>query len=194
MGRDPPILGAGAFDECLGLGVPLRRQPAMDAPFEFRCELRMRQPVAREALVPLVLTLLPARGGIPGGIDLLRDDELRVGPEQQTRLVDLVSPEWGAVRLLGAALGGCGPADHGVADDEARAVGDGPCRIDGLFDRGRIVAVDGRHDVPAIGREAPLDVVAGPALDPAVDGDAVGIVDHDELPEPERPGQRRSLV
>ncbi len=180
LGRDPRILAAGAFDERLHLGVPLRRQLAMAASLEFCRELGMRTPIAPEALVPLVFVLLPAPGSIPGGIDLLRDDELRVGPaEQHTRLDDLLSPERGAVRLLGAALGGCGPADHGPADEQARAVGDGPCRIDGHRDRGRVVDVDGRHDVPAIGREAPGDIVGEPTLDPAVDGDAVGIVDRD---------------
>ena len=49
-------------------------------------------------------------------------------------------------------------------------------------------------DVPAVGAEARRRVVGEPALHIAVDGDAVVVVERDQLVQPQRAGQRTHLV
>src|SRR5258708_36334088 len=56
------------------------------------------------------------------------------------------------------------------------------------------MAVDIADDAPAIGLEALRRVVGEPALDKAVDGDAVVVVKGDELAEAERARQRAGFV
>ena len=51
-----------------------------------------------------------------------------------------------------------------------------------------------RHDVPAVGLEALRRVVGEPAVHFAVDGNAVVVVERDQLAELERAGERAGLV
>src|SRR5881398_3435396 len=55
-------------------------------------------------------------------------------------------------------------------------------------------AVDARHHVPAVGLEASRRGVGEPAGDLAVDGDAVVVVEDDELAQAPRAGERARLV
>ncbi len=56
------------------------------------------------------------------------------------------------------------------------------------------MAIDAADHLPAVGLEASRRVVAEPVLDVPVDRDAVVVIEDDELAEPERAGQRASLV
>ena len=96
--------------------------------------------------------------------------------------VAIVSFAVRAVRIVRVDLVRCALGDEGLAADER-----GPGireRLDhGALDGRGVVSVDVRHDVPAVALEALRRVVSEPALDVAVDGDAVVVVEADEPPE-----------
>jgi hypothetical protein len=98
------------------------------------------------------------------------------------------------VHAVGALLVGRALADDGLAADERRLRRVGARFRDGRLDRLRVVPVDVGNHVPAVGGEAHRRVVAEPALDLAVDGDAVVVVERDELAQPQRAGERAHLV
>ena len=91
--------------------------------------------------------------------------------------------------LLGAPqpIDRLGADQRGPAGFRARR---GERRGDGLA----VLAIDVRQHVPAIGLEALGRVVGEPAHHLAVDGDPVVVVDHDELAELLRAGERSRLV
>ncbi len=85
-------------------------------------------------------------------------------------------------------------ADHGLATDERRAVRDlAPVRYRAL-DRGEVVAVDATRHVPAVGLEPPDRVVGEPSFRLAIDRDAVVVVEHHELAQAQRAGERARFV
>jgi hypothetical protein len=92
-------------------------------------------------------------------------------------------------RLVGRAL-----ADHRAAADEAGARALGARAFHRGRERLRIVPVDRRDDVPAVRLEALRRVVAEPAVDLAVDRDAVVVVERDQLAEPQHAGEGAHLV
>ena len=61
-------------------------------------------------------------------------------------------------------------------------------------DRVDVVAVDVADHVPAVGLEALRGVVGEPAFDLAVDGDAVVVVEGDQLAQAQGAGQRADFV
>ena len=67
--------------------------------------------------------------------------------------------------------------------DSLRAVGEGG--VDGV----EVVAVGHVQHVPAVALEAPADVLGEGQVGVAVDGDAVVVVEHDELAELQVPGE-----
>jgi hypothetical protein len=73
-------------------------------------------------------------------------------------------------------------------------VGDGLGGSSAAFERRRIMAVDVRHHVPAIGFEALRRVVGEPAFDMAVDGNAVVVPEGGQLAQAPGAGQRAGLV
>ena len=107
---------------------------------------------------------------------------------------DFLVAERRAVRLVRARLVRRALADDGLAADQRRLVR-------GLLAPPRsprrslgVVAVDVGDHVPAVGLEALRRVVGEPALDLAVDRDAVVVVEADQLAEPQRAGERARLV
>src|SRR5690606_1017650 len=130
--------------------------------------------VLLEPRAPLVLQLLAARARIATLPGVLGDHERRIlPPEILSSRHNLLRAERRAVRRLGALLVRRAPADDGLAANETRAIlfrlrGD-----DGALDCRRIVTVDIRHDVPAVGFEALRRVVGKPPMHFAVDGDSV---------------------
>ena len=82
----------------------------------------------------------------------------------------------------------------GLAADQRRTAFLRPRRLDRGANRLRVVPVDVRHDVPAIRLEALRRVVREPALDLAVDRDAVVVVEADQLAELLRARERARLV
>ena len=84
---------------------------------------------------------------------------------------------------------GRAPADDGPATDHGRPVRNRACFDNRLPHGVGIESVDFGHDVPAVRSEALRRVVRKPALDFAVDRDAIVIVKTDELAELERAGE-----
>ena len=128
-------------------------------------------------------------------VHLVRHDEgpLRVEAEGALERRGLLRAERRAVAVGGVLLGRGAAADHGVGDDDHRlalhlrraAVGG----ADGVV----VVAVGLEH-LPAVAREALLDVVGEGERGGTLDGDAVGVVDEHQVVELHRPGPAARLV
>ena len=68
-----------------------------------------------------------------------------------------------------------------VLFEQRAAFAGAPRRIDGRGDGVHVMSVDLGDDVPAVGFEPPRRVVGEPALDMPVDGDAIVVVERDQL-------------
>ena len=155
----------------------------------------MRLFVRREARVPFALEGLALRARVPCLVHRLRNLEGRIGPSDRLpRRRDFLLAKSLAVRLRGSGARRRALADDRLAADERRASGLAPRRVDRRGDRARVVPVDRRDHVPAVGREAHGRVVAEPALHFAVNGNPVVVVEHDELREAEDARERACLV
>ncbi len=173
------------------IGRQLRRHAAL----EFRRELGMYTFILCEQGVPRGLARGAFGAGIPAGVDVARHLERRMGPAELYACGgDLVLAERGAVAGFLALLGRGAVADDGLAADQRRLVRierrRDECRLHGLG----IVAVDIAQDFPAVGFEALRGIVGEPAVDFAVDRDAVVVVEHDELAELQRARERGRFV
>src|SRR5690606_16550985 len=92
---------------------------------------------------------------------------------------------------------GTGSMGRALADDRTAANKRGTaafrCKLLGLddsrIDRAGAVTVDTAHDVPAVAFETLGRIVAKPVLHGTVNGNAVVVVEHNELGQLERPGQ-----
>jgi hypothetical protein len=131
--------------------------------------------------------------GAPAGKHVVGDDEGIMWPiEGRAGQRDFLVAKGRAVRARRSAFVGRAVSDGGLGGDQRRLV-----RGLGLGDRGGdgigVVAVD-RERVPAQ-RLEPRDLIVrnGQAGGP-VDRDAVIVKEHDQLAEPEMPGERGRLV
>src|SRR5690606_29122638 len=112
--------------------------------------------------------------GIPRLINLVGDLKRRVGPAQELpRSLDFLRAQRRAVHAMGAANVGRAEANDGLAADQRGLVGNAAGLFDRALDHLGIVAVDVAHYVPAVSLEAGRGIVGEPALDPAIDGNAV---------------------
>ena len=167
------------------------RQVAPDPAQEFRRQLRIGRPIILEPELPVGLQRFALPHGVPRGGDIGRDDEGRMPPfERRARARHFLRPKRRAMGVLMALLGRCAAADNGLAADQARLVGFGDGFSERGIDRHRAMAVDRAHHVPAIGFEALRRVVGEPFDDLAVDGNAIVVVEHDQLAEPQPSGER----
>ncbi|MCY1290549.1 hypothetical protein D9M70_396990 [compost metagenome] len=107
---------------------------------------------------------------------------------------NLVVAQRGAVALFLAGLVRRTEADDGLAADQGRLVAALARGVDGGLDLVGIVAVDVADHLPAVGLEALRRVVGEPAVHFAVDGDAVVVVEGDQLAEAEGAGQRADFM
>ncbi|MCY1515307.1 hypothetical protein D9M68_498890 [compost metagenome] len=138
--------------------------------------------VGGELLVPGGFALGAGGLGIPLGVDLRRDFERAVVPaEGGAGGGDLVVAQRRAVALFLAGLVRRTEADHGLAADQGRTVAGLARGLDGGLDLVGVMAVDVADHLPAVGLEALRGVVGEPAVDFAVDGDAVVVVEGDQL-------------
>ena len=171
------------------------RQLADHAAMQFLGQVGEGGLVGVERGGPLGFELRAGGLGVPGAVDVGRHFERRVIPaEGLARQRDLVGAQRLAVRLGGAGAIGRALADDGLADDQRRARGALACLRDGGIDGVNAVAVDLVDHVPAVGLEARLDVVDVPGGDLAVDGDAVVVVQADQLVQLPRAGERAGFV
>ena len=106
---------------------------------------------------------------------------------------DFLGAQWCAVAVFLALLVRRTEADGGLAADQGwqRALARG---LDGGLDLFRIVAVDVADHLPVVGFEALGRVVGEPAFDFTVDGDAVVIVEGDQLAQAQGAGQGRDFM
>ncbi len=177
------------------MGAPVRRQLARDATAELACKLRVRFLVCRELVVPGSFERCSALFRVPAVVNFPGNLERRVTPpDRRARRRDLLGPKRLSVRLRRAGARRGPLADHCFAADEAGFVRHRLCGSDRAIDRFDVVAVDVGDHVPAIGFEALGRVVSEPALDLAVNGDLVVVVERDELAQAERSGERAGLV
>ena len=158
--------------------------------------VRMRCRVSRERSVPFALGALTARLRVPRIVDRLRDYERRrwLHAECCACRRDFALAERGAVRVRGSGLRRCALADDRLAADERGPVGSALRSGDRGTDRSTSWPSTCAHDMPAVRLEALRRVVGEPAGGRAVDGDAVVVVEHDELAERQRAGERARLV
>ena len=141
------------------------------------------------------------RGGLPGlaggeeGAGLGRDEELLFREaEGLARGVDELHAGF-AVALGGALDFGDALADDGLADDQlGLAVLAGAGLFERFGDRGELVALlDGEH-FPVGGFVALGGVLVLRLRGQGVEGDVVGVVEHDEVIEAEAAGERGGLL
>ena len=171
------------------------RQLARQTAAQFRGLGGMRLGVVRHALLPGLLGGGALVGGVPARVDVVGYLEGRVVPaDVAAGGGDLLVAQRRPVARLAALLVGRALADECLAADQRGPVRLGPRRVDGGGDGGRVVAVHLGDHVPAVGLKAPRRVVGEPALHLAVDGDAVVVVEGDQLAQPQGACQRARLV
>jgi len=177
-----------------GLLGEVGRQLALQAAQQFGGQFRMGSLVGGETLVPLGFLGGAGFLGVPLGVDLRRDLERSVLPAQRgAGRGDLVGAQRRAVALFLALLVRRAETDHGLAADQGRLVALAR-GIDGGLDLVGVMPVDVADHLPAIGLEALRGVVGEPAVDLAVDGNAVVVVEGDQLVQAQGAGQRGDLM
>jgi len=187
LGRDFGDVGRGFFRE-------VGRQVASEAANQLIGQLWEFGGVGSKTLVPLGFGRQAFFLGAPLGVDVGRNFERAVVPLQRfTGQGDFRVTQWGAVAVFFTLLVRRTETDGGLAADQGRlrALASG---VDGSLDLFRIVAVDIADHLPVVGFETLRGVVGEPAFDFAVDGDAVVIVEGDQLAQAQRAGQRSDFV
>ncbi len=121
------------------------------------------------------------------------DEERRLGGPAQVLLGEpqLFFAQRRAVNPGGVLLVRAAVADVGAGDDQ-RGTGIGLGSADGSGDALQVVPVYVLH-VPAVGLEAPASILGEGQVGAALDGDAVVVVQVDQLAQAQMAGQRRSL-
>ena len=194
-GGDFRRVGLQVFNQRLGFIVPVLRQAAAHAAGKLGGEIRVRFFVGGKLLVPGLLGLFTRLTGIPGSVDLFRDLKRRMFPPQLLPgQRDFLLAQRRAVRLLFARLIRRAEADDRAADNQGRFILHALRFLNRFFHRLRIVTVDLVHYVPVVGFKAFCRVVGKPAFGLPVDGDAVVIVEANQLAEPQRARQGADLM
>ena len=132
---------------------------------------------------------------IPFGADGFRNfKRCRSPADIGTRRGNFFVTERGAVRIGRALLVGCALADHRLAANQARPIGNRLRFRQCGVERGELVPVNIRLHMPAVGFETLRRIVGKPALHFAVDRNAVIVVERDQLAEPKGTGKRTGFV
>ncbi len=106
---------------------------------------------------------------------------------------DFVVAQRGAVAVFLALLVRRTETDGGLAADQGRAIALAG-GLDGHLDFFGIVAVDVADHLPVVGLEARRGVVGEPAVHFAIDGDAVVVIEGDQLVQAQGAGQRGDFM
>ena len=144
--------------------------------------------------LPFALGLGTGSAGIPCVIDILGNHKGRLCPSE---------------RLLGFSSGLCAQrrpvnlcrvssaravSDMRFADDETRFLGVGAGRGQGLIQLLLIMAVNGTDNLPAVGLITGPHIFGEPAIRLAIDGNAVAVIQGDELAQFPDAGQRAGFM
>ena len=154
----------------------------------------MGLPVGGEGFIPGCFGGLPGGARVPSRINILGNLKGRLVPVQgPARGVRGAFAQRRTVAGGGIGLGRA-EADMGMADDQA---GTGKVRAglgQGFVQGLAVVPVNGADNLPAVGTEARAHVFAEPCVDLAVNGNAVGVIKHNEFAQAPGPGQGAGLV
>ena len=174
--------------------APLRGQRALRPALELSGFMRIVLTIGFESLRPVAFSSGAPLAGVPERMDLGRHRKRRMLPaERASRVRGFIGTERRAVHIVRPCFRWRAFADHRLAADQrrpARCARSTQCPID----RVDVVSIHVTLDVPAIGRKTRRRVVAEPLRDVAVDRDAVVVVQHRELVELQRTGERGRLV
>ena len=162
--------------------IPRLRQSAAHAPRKLRRQLRMGLLIRSKLLLPAFLRLLPFFTRIPGPVNLFRDLKRRVMPaEFLTRQRHFLFPQRGAVGLFFPGFIRRTEAYHRTADNQRgfvlHALGFQNRFLHGFG----VVAVNFMHHMPVIGLKAFCRVIGKPAFGFTINGNAVVVVEADQL-------------
>ena len=153
----------------------IRRQLIGQTTFQFWFSNRVR-------LVPFGFLRCTGRLCIKSGIRLGGHFKRRQRPAQiGAGRGDFVAHDGSAVRISRAVFVRRAVTDVGLADDERRARRFRLCRHDGCVHRINALPINWADDIPAVSAETHRRVIAKPALDFAVNRDAVVVVKRDEF-------------
>ena len=162
--------------------VEVFRQIALHAAHEFFGEVWEFGFVGGKRGVPSFFVGFASGFGVPVCVDFFRDGERWVVPADGfAGQLDFFSAQRLAMGFGGVGAVGAAFADVGFANHQSRLVGAGFGVGDGLADGGGAVAVNRANHVPAAGGEAQSGVVDEPRSNLAVNGDAVVVVQGDQL-------------
>ena len=95
---------------------------------------------------------------------------------------------------LGALFIRAALTNDGFATNERRSLRFGLCGQQRRLDGRGVMAVDVGYHVPAVGLKTFWRIVGEPALNLAVDGNTIVVIDRNEFAQPERAGPRAGLV
>ena len=194
-GRLRGIDGRGGGQGGVAQLRPISGKRTRHAAGELHGEIGELAAVAVEAALPGALGALAAGALVPVGADVLRHHERRVRPTQRcARGRDLFDAERLAMRRLAALLVRGAETDHRARADERRLAAVGLSPPQRLEHRVAVMTVQIFDDLPTAGGEALRGVISHPAADRTIDGDAVVVVDADELAESKRTGERDRFV
>src|SRR5690606_15423657 len=119
---------------------------------------------------------------VPSLVDLVFNHKRFVLPLQVgTGGADLIITQGCAVALFLTLLVGRAVADDGFAANDGRLGGVGAGLLNGGLNGVGIMAIHIGDHLPTIGFEALRRIVGKPALDFAIDGDAIIVVEGDQL-------------
>jgi len=175
-------LGIHRSDGLLGDFRPVGGQLAGHAALELRRLGRISLRVMFEPAVPFSFPGGAFLARIPGLIDFLGNLEGREIPADVRPCGgDFGFAERRAMHIVGAGLVRAACADDGLALDEGRPIGHRLGFFDRLVDGFRVMTIHIADHMPAIGFEALAGIVGEPALDMAIDRDAIVVPEGGEL-------------
>ena len=179
----------------LGLLGEVRRQFSGHTTLELSGQFRFRLFVGSKRLLPLSLRGGAFFTGIPGTVYFRRDLESTVVPTQLLAgQCNFVLTQRSAVTGFGALLVGGTKTNDGLAANQCGLSCVRPAGLNRSANGLRVMAINLGNDLPAISFETPGRVVGKPAVHFTVDGDAVVVVEHDQLAKAQCAGQGRHLV
>ena len=179
----------------LGLLGEVRRQFSGHTTLELSGQLRFSLFVGGKRLLPLSLCGGAFFTGIPGTINFRRNLEGTVAPTQLlTGQCNFVLSQRCAVTGFGALLVGGTKTNNGLAADQRGLGCIRPASLNGSANGLRVMSVNSRDYLPAVGFKTLGRVVGKPAVHFTVDGDAVVVIEHDQLAKAQCTSQGRHLV